>query len=649
MLGVLTLERGLLQWGDLLPLIVNGLMGGAPYAILGMLLLLLATRLNRDTARILLPRPWMRPALLWCLLLCIVATAGRWILLWRAGVAGTLVGLSGSGWIQFFLVSSVVSGVLGGLVGLAGVGIPFVYGLGNLSFRRIWAMTRLSFQEGIRRRVLYVFSALLVVLMFTSWFMTPSPRDQLKTYVTVIDLAMTPLLLFAGVLVAAFSIPTDIRQQTIHTVLTKPVERFEVVLGRFLGYVGLMTVVLVVLSLVGVLYVVRSIDPEAAAATLKARDPWYGSLLFENTKDRKVATNVGREWDYRTYIAGPQGQGVVNLETAIWNYPEPAASLASRDKVRCEFAFDIYRTTKGHENRGVVCDFEFTTWKYDKSQEAERTRRQEELKKQGKAPLEIEDAIAAEFGYFRVSSKKIIDYQTLYHDVPGGLFKHAIPKDAAERKKLAEIMSDEAAIRTGALVVAVTCSTPAQYVGVARSDLYLRQDAVDGSSDRLWFALNFFKSAFGLWLRLCLVIGLAVCLSTYLSGVVSLLIALLIYLGGFFREFIASVAFNQSPGGGPAESFYRLTTRSTMSAPLDNTVTTNIAQGADVGFRFLVRLVLDMIPDVARYDFVEFVSEGFNIPMSELLGSFILLFLYLVPWFILAFFTMKSREIASGS
>src|SRR5262249_967787 len=157
-------------------------------------------------------------------------------------------------------------------------------------------------------RVLYVFAILLVVLLFASWFITTKPEDQLRTYVGVVNDAMTPLLLFAGVLVAAFSIPADIRQQTIHTILTKPVERFEAVLGRFFGYMALLTLVLLVLTGVGVLYVLRGVDPEAAAESLKARDPWYGVLEFENMKEAGVRTargeSVGREWAYRSHISG---------------------------------------------------------------------------------------------------------------------------------------------------------------------------------------------------------------------------------------------------------------------------------------------------------------------------------------------------------
>ena len=73
---------------------------------------------------------------------------------------------------------------------------------------------------------------------------------------------------------------------------------------------------------------------------------------------------------------------------------------------------------------------------------------------------------------------------------------------------------------------------------MAKRDLYFRLDNVDPNSplNTLWFAWNFFKGAFGLWLRLCLVIGLSITFSTYLSGVISFLLMAFLYLGGLFRE-----------------------------------------------------------------------------------------------------------------
>src|SRR5205807_3484692 len=123
---------------------------------------------------------------------------------------------------------------IGGAAALLAVTLPLLVDLLQLrlSWRRIWALARLSFKEAVRRKVLWAFSAILLVFLFGSWFLPYDelkPEDQVRNYVTVIYWAMTPLLLFVASLIAAFSIPTDIKQQTIHTILTKPVERFEII------------------------------------------------------------------------------------------------------------------------------------------------------------------------------------------------------------------------------------------------------------------------------------------------------------------------------------------------------------------------------------------------------------------------------------
>ena len=54
------------------------------------------------------------------------------------------------------------------------------------------------------------------------------------------------------------------------------------------------------------------------------------------------------------------------------------------------------------------------------------------------------------------------------------------------------------------------------------------------------------------------------------------------------------------------------------------------------------------IPDVNRVDWTDYVGEGFNISASNtlLLNGFIVAG-YLLPWGILAYYLMKSREVAS--
>ena len=622
----LQLPTSSLQWVDL---IGYWCQSAGNFAIVGVVLWLLfgLTRMrSQDVAAI-------PAALRYVFGICVVLS----LIGYAAGLVAALANAPGP--IQFILFS------LAGALAIFAAGLPFVLNLTRLSFRRILALARLSFKEAIRRRVLYAFSAMLVVFLFASWFIPSMPRDQVRTYVSVVFSAMTYLLLFTAALLSAFSIPTDIKQQTIHTIVTKPVERFEVVLGRFLGFLALMTVVLVVMTTLSLLYVLRGINPEAAEESLKARDPLYGELRFENTEEANRAVNVGREWEYRQYIDRPlPGQ---DPKTARWDFLSVSPTLANRDRVRCEFTFDIYRTTKGDEGRGVACTFRFFTWRFKPGDEnLFREERKQLANLAGEARIKAENELAEKFGYWEIPSQQVTDYQTQTLLLPAGLFRNALasdPQRASELKALGNDLPPPFRVR-------VTCDSPTQYVGMAKHDLYLRLDDAS-SSERLLFAINFYKGAFGLWLQLALLIGLAVILSTYLNGVISFLVALLLFLGGWSREFIESVAQGVNPGGGPFEALVRLSRRELVGPSLQDSVSTGdqIVAFSDQAFRFFLQRIVDVIPDVNRFFLTNYVAEGFSISVGQLVMATLLLFAYLLPWAVLAYYLMRWREIASST
>jgi len=596
-----------------------------------MWLLLGYTRMHDvDRARI---RPWQKSVFV---VGAIVATLGYVL----AGCAlGIILAASSSTALEMFLSICLTVGGAGALVS---AGLPFVVNFPTLRVRRIWALTKLSFKEAIRSRVLYGFSALLLVFLFGSWFIPYKPENQVRNYVGVVYWVMKVLLLVTAIILAAFSIPTDIRKQTIHTIVTKPVERFEILLGRFLGFTGLMTLVLLLMTTVSVVYVLRGIDPAAAAESLKAREPLYGTLHFENTGDKDKGTNVGREWDYRSYITVAQANQPTQY--AVWDFPSVPRSLGDRKQVRFEFTFDIYRTTKGFENRGVSCEFECQTAHFDKTQQEryvqERRRRLAQTNRASDA--EIDDQLAEEFGYYVVPAKVITDYHTGQVDVPGGLFRNALKDQSAPSRSAKGETISPLQVR-----VSVSRQSVSQYVGMAKYDLYWRLDDPQRGSEKAAFAFNFYKGAFGLWLRLCLVIGLSVALSTYLSGVISMLVAGMVYLGGGATQYIQSIGQGTAPGGGPMEALVRLANRQVALIELENSTAKTVATTSDIFFRWFIRRVLDIIPDVDRYDLTSYVGEGFNIPAAQLLLDFGVLALYLLPWIVLAYYLMKWREIAA--
>jgi ABC-type transport system involved in multi-copper enzyme maturation permease subunit len=226
---------------------------------------------------------------------------------------------------------------------------------------------------------------------------------------------------------------------------------------------------------------------------------------------------------------------------------------------------------------------------------------------------------------YEQSGVEVKDYHTLPVDVPFALIER---------------------LRGGGMHVFVSIdpdrASAAQMLGVAERDLYILAAEND-------FYINFLKGLVGLWFCTLMVLGVAVCCSTYLSGVISLLCVLFLLIAGFFTPTIWQLATNQSVGGGPAEAIHRIINKTNMVMPLDETPTTAVIRGVDEGFRWLLRRVLTLIPDASRYDLHPYVANGFDISVSNVLLTDNLLPLvgYLVPWFILAFYLINYREIAN--
>jgi hypothetical protein len=534
---------------------------------------------------------------------------------------------------------------LGGVASVLAAGLPFLFGCLSLSPRRIFALAKLSFKEAISRKILLVFvAALFLLLMFSAWFVDSKPEDQVRTYVFLVFVLMSFVLLIASALVSAFSIPADVKNQTIHTVVTKPVQRFEIILGRFLGFFALMTLVLLAFTGVSLLYVLRTIRPEAAEESVKARVPLYGELRFENTGSEKgEGINVGREWDYRGYIAmGPPSRE----PTAKWTFRTVPASLADRDDpVRFEYTFDVYRTTKGQEGEDVRCVIRLETWRYDPEQHKKY------LEERGSdLGMQKADALAEKYGYFEIQNQGVTDYHTQRFEVPAGLFKNAVGSDPKRTKGDAP-----------AVTLKVTCASPSQYVGMARHDLYARLDRTEGT-DYAGFSLNFFKAAFGLWLLMALVIGLSVVMSSYLSGVITLLATATLFGCGGVLPFIEKVAMGKNEGGGPAESMLRLARRELSGAKLEDSSSTTerFVSASDEGYRRGLRLILKVFPDVNPLLMRNHVGEGFSISWEQMAMTLLPgatpdgaatfgVLGYLLPWFVLGYYAIRWREIAGAT
>ncbi|HLI48981.1 MAG TPA: ABC transporter permease subunit [Chthonomonas sp.] len=103
-------------------------------------------------------------------------------------------------------------------------------------FAAIYAIAHQTVREALRRRVMWIFLVTGIFLIAMGpVFGFLSPRDS-QTVLRSLGLAAILLAgLFTTIVTCIYLIPVEIERRTIYTVLSKPVQRFEFVLGKFLG------------------------------------------------------------------------------------------------------------------------------------------------------------------------------------------------------------------------------------------------------------------------------------------------------------------------------------------------------------------------------------------------------------------------------
>jgi hypothetical protein len=119
------------------------------------------------------------------------------------------------------------------------------------SWRRIWAVASNTFLEAVRQKifaVLLIFG--LVLLGGANYFAEFSFQEQFKFLKDLGYAAISLIGLLVGLLGAAQLIPAEIERRTILTALCRPLRRWEFVVGKYLGLVSLLGVMLGVMGAV---------------------------------------------------------------------------------------------------------------------------------------------------------------------------------------------------------------------------------------------------------------------------------------------------------------------------------------------------------------------------------------------------------------
>jgi hypothetical protein len=138
--------------------------------------------------------------------------------------------------------------------------------------RKMWAVATNTIRQALRMKVAAIFFVLLLVLLPVMGFTATGDgtlKGRLQTFVSY-GLSLTSVLLsLLTIIVSTYTVTSDIEHRQIYTVVTKPIRRYQIVLGKVLGVIVLDVVLLVLFA--GIVYGVTAWAPKFVNATQEER------------------------------------------------------------------------------------------------------------------------------------------------------------------------------------------------------------------------------------------------------------------------------------------------------------------------------------------------------------------------------------------
>lgn len=114
---------------------------------------------------------------------------------------------------------------------------------------KILAVAKHVFRESLRKKILFVLGLFFLILLVSSFFLEAvSPEDRVKLVMRVSFGSLAFFGVMAAIFLAATSLPGEVEEKLIQVVMTKPIGRFQFLLGKILGFISVLALLLFIMG-----------------------------------------------------------------------------------------------------------------------------------------------------------------------------------------------------------------------------------------------------------------------------------------------------------------------------------------------------------------------------------------------------------------
>jgi ABC-type transport system involved in multi-copper enzyme maturation permease subunit len=209
--------------------------------------------------------------------------------------------------------------------------------------RNAWPVALLSLKEAVRRKVFLVLIVFGIALVSVFALMPEDPTTRLRVLQMWVMRAMTLFVSIVAIFLAGFSLPGEVERKQIYMLASKPISKVSIILGKYLGYLIVVSMFLLLMGLGGVV-IFRATQALQGSENFKLRSlPRYYPATLSG-KGQAVDPTTGAFW-----LRGPQKQKEERLEFHF----EGLDRIALEPQVACRL-----RLSGGTEEN--IADLSFT-------------------------------------------------------------------------------------------------------------------------------------------------------------------------------------------------------------------------------------------------------------------------------------------------